>query len=418
MLERPNGNAAVPIERPEWEKTVISEPWEETVESDGLAMPGHLFDGYMLHQLALSHKLRIFLLPRQVALMGVNTAIPADISFTHGVPQSSTLSAVTFAQDRRLRRALFERWGVAKPRGASFSHRSLARAKTWAKETGFPVSVKEAIGENDGRAVRHIRTAGELGEAFTDLRVRREEDRAPGSNPRISGYTTTRLTYIVDDQGRELAPPRTRMLVEHEPAGAHYRAYVVAGRIAAVLAMDNSTMRATAEVTEAVSPGLRDAARKAAEAIPGLGCAVVDIVEVKGRNPFRKPRFVVTELSERPRMAQLASSLPETARRIAGSLLESEAERAGVDLPSPSAHIKRRIRIDGLKEADESSRALTQAYKALGASLELESVDDVTGSLVGKCEGATATVAALNEMLMSGDLIGDRASAIEYLEEY
>lgn len=390
---------------------------ESSVAVDGLPLPRHLYDGYLVHRDAISRGLDVLLLPRQVLLAGVDSAVPAKLSFTHGVPQSSTLSAVTFAQDRRLRRALFERRGVAKPTGASFSHRSLGRATRWAKSKGFPVSVKEAIGENDGRAIRHVNSPRELDEAFTTLRVREESDRAPGSNPNISGYTTTRLTYVVDDQGRELAPTRTRMLIEKEPVGKAFRTFVVDGEVVGIVELSADGEVGEVVIIDTANPGLTSAATNAADAVPGLGFAMVDLTETRGRNPLRKPRYLVTELSERPRMASLSEKHPHLAERVAQRLLQAEARRGGVPLHDPVSVVKRTIRVDGLRDPENAAAQAGDTYRAHGAQLDLKDVDPVMGSFMAVCEGPVALVAALNEMLMSGDLIDDRAAAIEYVRE-
>lgn len=390
---------------------------EDMVDVGAVSLPGHLFDGYLVHRAALAHGLEVLLLPRQVLLAGAGAVVPSKISFTHGVPQSSTLSAVTFAQDRRLRRALFERRGVAKPAGASFSHRSLDRATMWAEEHGFPVSVKEAIGENDGRAVRHVESSEEIATAFTALRIREEADREPGRNPKISGYTTTRLTYVVDDQGRELAPLRTRMLVEQEPKGRAFRVFVVGSEVVAAVELEPGQTRVVKEVTDTTAPDLLRAAEQAADAIPGLGFAMVDLVEVRRPNPFRKPRYVVTELSERPRMAFLAKVHQQLAERVALRLLEYEARNANLELWTPRASVKRNVRVSGLDNPKVVADELGLAYRSRGAKFSMQSVDEYTGALEATCEGLTGTVAGLNELLMSGHLIHDRAAAIEYVNE-
>lgn len=165
---------------------------QQYVEVAGVQLPSRLLDGYQVHRAALTRGLHVLALPRQVLLAGQEASVPAQVSFTHGVPESSVLSAVTFAQDQRLRRALLERARVPVPQGATFSWRSIGNAKRWAETHGYPVVVKEGVGENPPRAIRDLRTSTELQKAFNELRRRDIADRTPGSNPLIAGYATTR----------------------------------------------------------------------------------------------------------------------------------------------------------------------------------------------------------------------------------
>lgn len=381
----------------------------------GISLPDYLLDGYFIHRSALERGMNILALPRQVLLASDRQREPGEVAFTHAVPLSSSLSAVTFAQDRRLRRALFERMNVPKPRGASFSHLGLKNASAWVKRFGYPVTVKEAIGENDGRAIRNVASDAELDVAFHTLRQRGEADRAPGSNPYISGYTTTRLSFRVDDEGNQLAPAKTRMLLERQSKGVTIRGFVVGGRIIAAVELDESLDEGSADVTDALTPEQESALLGAANAIPGLGSATVDVVQRRRRFlRRRKLRPLVTELSERPRMGAFYALNAGLADRIAGALLDAEARNADVRLEPAAATIERDVVIEGVGRADEVGEQLRSTFAASDVEFDMQHIDEVEGRLRARCSGSPATVAAVLELLMAGELMDDRASAVEY----
>src|SRR5690625_2445414 len=108
-----------------------------------------LRDGYEVHRAALAHGFDVTLLPRQVMEVQ-NTDGNVKATFSHGIPQQTTLAAVTYAQDVRMRRDMVLRAGYAIPTGATFSMGGSTRAPyRYAENTlGYPVVVKPAIGDN------------------------------------------------------------------------------------------------------------------------------------------------------------------------------------------------------------------------------------------------------------------------------
>lgn len=385
---------------------------DDTAGKVVLEIPDHLYDGYQVHRAVLAKGIAVLALPRQVLLAGKDEPVPAQISFTHGVPEASTLSAVTFAQDQRLRRALVERAKVAVPRGATFTWRSMARAEEWAQSIGYPVVVKDAVGENPSRAVQNVVEGEGLRKAFQYLRRRRPEDRSPGSNPHIAGYAATRLGYALDDDGNEVAPLRTRMLVEKQMPGTIVRSAVAGGRIVASIIHGKDGAEEPRRLESELSEPLQHVIRRAADAIPGLGFAMVDVVV--SADPATASDAVVVEVGERPRLRSFAAVDDSLAEKIASAIVAFQAEQAGITLGEDLATISGQLVIDGLRDASADIDALIACADRIGVALERPAVDEVEGRVTASVTSAPKDMAAMVELLMAGKLIDDRAMSIEY----
>lgn len=387
----------------------------EVIGAAGTQMPVHLFDGYHVHRAALAHGFDILALPRQVLLAGRGRTVPSEISFAHGVPESSTVAAVTFAQDRRLRRAMVERAGVTVPKGATFSWRTVGSAARFAEELGYPVVVKEVQGENPARAIRGVRSAEQVAAAFHELRLRRPEDRSPGSNPLIAGYAATRLGFDIDDDGNEVAPLRTRFLVEKQIPGQVVRTLVCGDDAIMSVLLDDSTGRGVLDVTDLCHPRIREAAVAATRATPGLALGTVDIVSDDYRSDGGEAR--VTEVSERPRLESYVTAGEHLGEIGSDAIVAFQAAAAGIDLPGTRSHVAGSAIVEGLRNAQATSRDLSGLADERGLRVEVLDVDDVLGTLRLSLSGTPSTMAAYVELLLSGHLTADRASSVEFKNE-
>lgn len=385
---------------------------EPEIEVAGITLPARLLDGYQVHRAALARNLSVLSLPRQVHLVGDRATVPAQFSFTHGVPESSDLAAVTFAQDHRLKRALLHRAGVPAPEGASFSWKSIARAEAYAERIGYPVVVRDGVGENPVRAVGGICSGNELRKTFSELRRRDKADRTPGSNPRIAGYATTRLTYTYDDEGNEVAPLKSRMLVEKEIPGRTVRAFVIGDDLVAAVELDNNHAAGVRNVTEEMSGADAQLYARALSAIPGLAFATIDAVESPEPIPEHGSRLLITSISERPRIETYVSADDSLGDRLGDSLLAYEAAHAGLELPEVHGTITRMVEIGGLRNAEHVAAELPPIAERYGVTLAVEHVDQVTGDIRAGAKGRPDVLAALAELLMAGYLCDDKAAAI------
>jgi hypothetical protein len=381
---------------------------------EGLAVPSYYYDGFQVHRAALARGLNTLALPRQVLLAGRTGAVPAEVSFTHGVPEASTVAAVTFAQDRRLRRALLERAGLPVPRGATFTWRSASKAGSWAEGIGFPVVVKETVGENPAKAIVGINSAEDLKSAFQVLRKRNPEDRAPGRNPEIAGYATTRLGFELDDEGNEVAPVRTRFLVEKQHQGTQVRLFAHGDeQLPIAVILDADAGRGVEDVSEHVHPSLYEVACRAVASVPGLAVGTVDVVLDDYRRPVTEQAFYIAEVAERVRAETYVAAEPELGDRIGDALLEYQARKAGLALPGKRAVIDVDLRIEGLRDASQLAAGFGAIAADFGLTGSVSVEDQLEGAVVGAVNGPPADVARMIESLMCGLVPTDRASCIE-----
>lgn len=387
------------------------------VEVEGVRLPSRLLDSYQVHRAALAHGLHVLCLPRQVLLAGAETSVPAQVSFAHGVPEASGLSAVTFAQDQRLRRALLERSRVPRPKGATFSWRSIGLARRWAKSNGYPVVVKEGVGENPPREIRGVDSSAELKEAFNELRRRDIADRTPGNNPHIAGYATTRLTFTYDEEGNEVAPLRSRMLVEQDVAGQRLRAFVIGGRLITAVELDDNRAFGIREVTEEISTESTKILVSASQSVPGLACATVDAVFPASDKGEARHELLVTGVAERPRMESFASAGSDLAPIIGEEILKFQAKDSGLELGPVLDEVTYTLDVEGLRYSAAVAEDLPRLATNHGVRLEIKETDAVEGSLRGVVSGPPGVIAALTELLMAGYVVEDRASAVNYSKE-
>jgi hypothetical protein len=394
----------------------MSSDLQHYVEVEGVQLPSPLLDGYQVHRAALARGLAVLALPRQVMLAGEEASLPAQVSFTHGVPQSSGLSAVTFAQDQRLRRALLERARVPKPKGATFSWRSIGKAQRWASNNGYPVVVKEGVGENPPRAIRNVASSEELREAFDELRRREVADRSPGSNPHIAGYATTRLTFGYDEEGNEVAPLRSRFLVEEDVIGRCLRVFVIGGAVVAAVELDADYAFGVRDVTDELTAEAAEICGRAVQSIPGLACATVDATTVPGGGDAASD-LVVTSISERPRTETYATASSGLDAQIGNAILEHELKLSGLSLFPTVKTIESNLEIEGLRHSTEVSQELPSLASDYGVRMDISQVDSVEGSIRAWASGPPGTIAALVELLMAGYLVEDRAAAVNYSRE-
>lgn len=372
-------------------------------------LPDYLRDGFEVHRAAVTRGAHILALPRQVLLVGAEKAVPSRFSFAHGVPEASTLSALTFAQDRRLRRALLERAKVPQPKGATFSWKSRGRARRWTDKLGYPVIVKEVIGENPARSVRNISSRSELIEGIKTLRQRLPEDRSPGSNPHLAGYAATRLSVVLDENENEVAPPRTRFLIEEQLAGKVLRSAVVGGTIITTVELDPDNPANSKKFIGGLTATATETIVRAADAIPGLGFAVVDAV-------FEGPELrAVVELSERPRIAAFNAAEEDLGGRIGDAIVRFQAERASYELGDQVEDLDVTIEVEGLRRADAVAERFPTVVEAFGVEAHPRATEPVLGNFQCRVVGRTTDIVTVVELFLAGLLFDDRPAAIEYV---
>lgn len=371
-----------------------------------------LRDGYEVHRAALAHGFHVTLLPRQV--MEVRSPDgEIKTAFSHGVPQQTTLAAVTYAQDVRMRRDMVMRAGFTVPTGATFSMgRSSARALHYAEQKlGFPVVIKPAVGDNTIDVISGIKNAEELERAIEFFHTPPAE--RPGYTRAAYALTELREPGVSDD-GRIIVPPGYRFLVEKQIAGEYLRFLVLGGEVLNVLHCPDGPWQSGAEsitdVTDQVHDSLKNIAVGVTAAIPGIALAAVDVVVKDHRSQAALEETHVVEYSERPWLEVQHSADPDMAEHLADQIL---AYGFGTKLPDSQESIAVNFLIDGSVHPAELLAALKSQFEGLGLEGDAEVSDPAMGHITGDITGDPASIAWLMETIISKGINGQRAMLVE-----
>lgn len=371
----------------------------------GPAVPADLRDGYEVLRAALRHGLDVSLYPRQVLM--VATADGEEFAFVHGVPDTSTLAAVTYAQDKRMRRELLQRAGLPVPAGASFAiGREVDRAKRFARSVGYPVVVKPTVGDNLSE-ILPAANEKELSRAIEYLR-RPEVERPTFTR---TAYALTLLLEPDEEDGRSVAPAKYQFMVEQRPPGDRLRILLIDGEVSSALRLSNDLAKpAWQDVTEDLHQSLRDLAVKAALTVPGLTVVALDLSVADHTRPAGAEVYIM-DFSERPMLATQAAVSEGLAQRLGEQILLSRAAGNGLQ-PTPREEASVEFTIEGATNAPAAVAAICERANASGLVGHLTVVDQVEGRAEGHIQGDPAEVALLFELLLAGQIDRERAMLV------
>lgn len=264
------------------------------------------------------------------------------LSFVHGVPGASGLASTNFAHDKRKRRALMERAGVPIPKGATFSYGSgKALAKRFAERTGFPLTVKPALGDNGVDAQLGVYSLEALEVALDALAAPPQE--RPHHNK--SSYRLMLLDEPERTSEGVRVPPKYRFLVEKHIEGQLYRFLISAGTVISALKCEGSpsdgSFSGAIDVANTVDPKLVDVALDAARAVPEMLVCAIDVV-APSRPESGRAAGVVVDYHERPGLWMQAAVDEELAFSCSDQLLKDYAADQRFELtpdPDPSGDV-------------------------------------------------------------------------------
>lgn len=374
-----------------------------------ISIPTELRDGFEVHAAALRHGLDVALYPRQV-LIARDRRSGQELSFVHGIPETAQLGPVTYAQDKRMRRALMESAGLPIPRGVTFSvGRGVAAAKKFAERIGYPVVIKPAIGDNAIEVFAGIQNEDEFDEAVDKLRV------TPSERETFTraAYGLTELREPGEEDGRPVVPPGYRFLVEDHVHGTYLRMLVLNSAVHSAVLTDGSPglgpIEPGREVLDEVHPSLLQMAVRALAAIPGLPLAAVDFVVEDHQRASQDQQAWIVEFSERPGLAlQAAASEPDSAK-FGDRILRHHAEQAGIALRNAGDTVSVRWCAEAVPDTSAAQEAIESYAQATSLQLQLEPHDPVEGWVGGQVTGPAPAVTWLSETLLEGTLDGHRA---------
>jgi hypothetical protein len=376
--------------------------------SAAAAIPATLRDGYEVHRAALRHGLDVMLYPRQVLIASPPGGGP-ELAFVHGVPQTSTLAAVTYAQDKRMRRELLERAGLPVPPGATFAiGRDRKRAREFARQIGYPVVVKPAVGDNLSEVFPGIQDERQLDEAIDYLRIP-ESERPTFSR---AAYGLTLLLEPDEEDGRTVAPSSYQFLLERHVSGQYLRILVLDQRpISAIQLGPAGTPNQV--VTSEIHPSVRSLASEAAGVIPGLAVANVDLVLDDPRRPVAEQPHWIVELTERPWLATPASVSADLSHQLGEAVLRHLAAERSVPIPAPREQVELDFLAYSAADPGGLSAVMAERIREAGLGGRAEVTDPVEGTVGGTVTGPVGPVAWLFESLVAADRGAERTMLLD-----
>lgn len=368
-------------------------------------------DGYEVHRAALRHGLDVVLYPRQVMMV---SSADLEISFIHGIPLSTSLGAVTFAQDKRMRRALMERAELPVPKGATFSvGRGIVDAKRFIERIGYPVVVKPAMGDNAIEVFAGVTDEEQLEAAIDFLRT------PPAERDTFTraAYALTELREPGEEDGRVVVPPGYRFLIEEHLRGEYVRFLVMDGLVRSVVHCPGTPASAWSDsprdIIGETHPTLLQMALDAAKAMPGLTVSAVDMVVTDHRRPVHEQSASIVEFSERPGLAVQAAVSAELSGQLGEILLQHGATYAGIEVPEPRDEVAVEFHAEAIPDLDGTVAAIADAARQTGLAGHIEITDRVDGVAQGFIQGDAGSIARLGESLLDGRLAGHRAMLVD-----
>ncbi|HIT76666.1 MAG TPA: hypothetical protein IAA98_13875 [Candidatus Avipropionibacterium avicola] len=360
-------------------------------------------DGTLVLGSLLGKGFEVSVYPRQVVTAIDPASDGPELAFVHGLPSSSGLAPVTYAQDKRMRRALLERHRVPIPRGATFTmSRGIRGAHRFAAQVGFPVVIKPAVGDSI------IETHSGLGDVAAMDRALDELRTPPSERPGFSraAYGLTELREPGEENGRIVVPPGYTFLVEKQLSGHYLRFLVIDGEIASVIDCDGApgdgTLRGGVEITNQVHPGLVEIALRGARAIPGLAVVAVDLVTADPRADAASPGTAVVELSERPGLWVQRLVDPGLADRLATRIVEAHLASHGIGPGSAAEHLEVVLEAHAIPDVEQGADVITSAATAYGLVARVRDTDRLAGVVRADLHGAAGSIAQLTDDLLDG----------------
>jgi len=373
--------------------------------------PHDQLDGVLALRALLRAGLPVEVYPRQVVY--VPAGARAELSFVHGIPGTSGLGPVTFAQDRRMQRALMERNGVPVPHGATFTMgRGISGSKRFARKTGYPVLIRPAVGDNGIETFRNIRTAHDIDVALDYLRT------PPSERPGFSraAYGLTELREPGEEDGRVVVPPGYMFVVEQQLEGDYLRLFISDGEVRSVIRCEgvptDDSLTGGTEILDSAHTSIKALALRAAGALPGLSLAAVDMVVEDATRQADEQDLGVVEISERPSLWVQERVDPDLAQSLAEDLVRRYAAAEGHRLGEPQAEVSVTVEAHALPDATQGGQAIVEAADALRLQAEVTDVDQTAGTVYARLSGDAGTVADLVNEMLNGSIDEQRVMLV------
>ncbi len=361
-------------------------------------------DGVLALHAALRYGLDVEILPRQVLISTIDDN-SNELSYVHGIPGNTGLAPVTYAQDKRMRRAQMERAGIPIPKGATFSLGYGSKlAARYAKQIGYPITVKPAVGDNGIEGFLGVRNRRGMREALAYL-----------SQPTTERETFTRASYGLTElrepgieDGKVTVPPGYLFIVEKHIVGQYLRFLIIDGEVVSAILCNgypvDRTLSGGREVLHEIHPELVDLAARAGTVIPGIPVAAVDIVVPNPTAPLEGQTYGLVEYSEWPYLWVQGVVDPELPLVLSDKIFRSYADKLGFTLSAPRDEIELSFDAMAIPDARAGAKAMEDTAARWGFELSVSDVDQLGGSVSGTVSGDALLLAVFADALLDGKI--------------
>lgn len=358
------------------------------------SLPTVAREGFLVNAKLMPLSERTLLLPRQLAYYYNNNQ---PLGFVAGVSGRNQLPTANFCQDIRSWRIMLQRGGVSVIEGASFSGRAKQDHLRYANKVGYPVVLKPVVRNTlYEESIKNINTEEELKESFIASRVLKKNK---ASDLSASPYAMTRLSEDhIDERGHRFLPLGVRYMVEKQLAGQQLRLIIAHGEVVAAFYKDSkSDFWHTAA---SLHDSYKALGSKIANIMQGMAFIRVDLIVEDISDIVTDSNYSVVVLSEH---LKLYEHFNEHSQQISSLLSYVTESNANVNMED-NVFQKYHIKLTGISNSERLKEELSVAAGNLGLALDIEDLDQVTGSVDFTIEGSAWAISALTWAYANGIL--------------
>lgn len=376
--------------------------------------PNHL-DGILVLRVLLSQATGLEIYPRQIVI--VQDIGEEEFIYSHGVPDTTALTAATTVQHKRMRRALVRRNDVRIPDGGTFPvGTGIARSKRFAERLGYPIVVKPALGDPGTFWFTDINDEEELDAAIEAIKTPVDER----EGILHSGYTPLVLGEPGSENGERTVPRNYRYLIEKRMSGTVVRFLVNQGVILSAFECEGSptdgSFTGGQEILPQVHPELRAKVLDAYAAIPDLAVAAIDVVIPDPGGSLRGQDWAVVDYFERPFLWVQAAVDQDAALDLAERIVRAHFAQSGFAVKSPPDRLTRTINLYGVGPLVDLEERVAAVAAEFGVEASEVTWDPHEANLTFTAAAPPLAIAALLDAVTNDHLTDISAQMAQVLE--
>lgn len=375
--------------------------------------PNHL-DGVAVLRVLLEQETGLEIYPRQIVI--VRDIGEEEFIYSHGVPDTTALTAATTVQHKRMRRALIRRSGVRIPDGGTFPVGvGIPRSKRFAERLGYPVVLKPAVGDPGTFWFTDITNEEELDAAIAAVKT--PVDKREGIFH--SGYTPLVLGQPGSEDGEPTVPRNYRYLIEKRMTGVLVRFLVNQGVILSALECEGSptdgSFRGGKEILPEVHAELRGKVLDAYQAIPDLAVAAIDVVVSDPSAPLFGQNWAVVDYFERPFLWVHAATNSAAALDLAERIVRAHFAESGFAVKKAPARISRTLKLYGIGPLPDLERRIAASAAEFGIETTEVSWDSSSAMVDLTAVASSLDIAAFLDAATNGHLNAEFSVQMAYV---